>query len=65
MNLKKGFQKYARLLHQRDFIVLNNSVNDIINDRLKVGRVTWLKKVYSIVQSFFMNLYEGESSENR
>ena len=65
MNLKKGFQKCAGLLHQRDFIVSNNNVNDIFNDRLKVGRVTSLKKVYSNVQTFFMNLYEGESSENR
>ena len=40
MNLQKGFQKCAGLLHQRDFIVANNSVNDIFDDRLKVGRVT-------------------------
>ena len=39
--------------------------NNIFNDRLKVRIVTSLKKVYSNVQTFFMNFYEGESSENR
>ena len=65
MNFKKGFQNYAGLLHHRRFIVSSNSANDIFNDRLKVGRVTSLKKVYSNAQTFFMNPYEGESSENR
>ena len=62
---QKRLQKCAGLLHHRGFIVSNNSANDIFNDRLKVRRVTSLKKVYSNVQTFFMNLYEGESSENR
>ena len=63
-DLKKA-SKCAGLLHHSGFIVSHNSANDIFNDRLKVRRVTSLKKVYSNVQTFFMNLYEGESSENR
>ena len=35
------------------------------NDRLEVRRLTSLKKVYSNVQTFFVNLYGGESNENR
>ena len=62
---QKRLQKCALLLHHSGLIVSHNSANDIFNDRLKVGRVTSLKKVYSNVQTFFMNLYEGESSENR
>ena len=64
MTLKKDFQKRAEMLDHGGFIVSNHSLKDIFNGKLKVGRVTSLKKVYSNVQTFFVKLYEGESCEN-
>ena len=62
---KKGFKNvhYCSTMAVSSYRITVQTI--FFNDRLKVGRVTSFKKVYSNVQTFFMNLYEGESSENR
>ena len=60
-------KKSSKNIHNCSIIAVSSYCKKVqtifFNDRLKVGRVTSLKKVYSNVQTFFVSLYGGESSE--